>query len=167
MIDLSTAPTSPFEPTPQHARLARLAGAFRGTSSTWLDPQKPAEQTPIEAAIESVLGGRFLRITYTSTVSGKPHAGEMLFAYEKEERRHTMAWIDSFHSGGGILLSVGEASPPEDGPVSVLTHYGPPDQRWGWRTALHLDAERPLLEAFNIPPDGTSHPALRIELARA
>ena len=166
-IDIVDAPVTAFEGTKHHQRLAALPGDWRGTTLTWLDPTKAPEESPVNMRVESVLGGRFLRIQYASTVMGKPHAGEMLVAFEKDEDRFTIAWIDSFHTGSALMTSIGDKAPGAEGNVSVLGSYAAGDQRWGWRTVLHPHPERFVIEAFNIDPDGTEYPALKTQLARA
>ncbi len=166
LIDIASAPTTPFEPTNHHTRLVALAGLWEGQTTTWLDPNAPAEESRIEMRVESVLGGRFLRIQYASVIIGKPHAGEMLVAYEKDEQRYSLAWIDSFHTGSALMLSTGTRAPSVDGAISVLGSYAAGDQRWGWRTVIHPHPERLVIEAVNIAPDGTEYPALKTQLAR-
>lgn len=166
-IDIVDAPVSAFEGTKHHARLALLAGDWKGTTTTWFDPSAPPEESAVQMRVESVLGGRFLRLQYASTITGKPHAGEMLVAFEKDEDRFSVAWIDSFHTGSALMVSLGDEAPDAEAPVSVLGSYAAGDQRWGWRTVMHPHPERFVIEAFNIAPDGKEHPALKTELARA
>lgn len=165
-IDLATIPTAPFDPTKAHSQLALLAGAWEGTTTTRFDPSAPAEESRTRAHVQAILGGRFLRIQYTGTVSGAAHAGEMLFAYEKDEQRYSLAWVDSFHTGTALMHSTGDVTAP-DGPISVLGSYGAGGQRWGWRTTLHASPERLVLEAFNVAPDGQEDPAVKTVLERA
>jgi hypothetical protein len=168
-IDIVSAPTSAFEGTKHHARLAVLAGTWKGTTATWLDPSSkdPSEEAAVDVRVESVLGGRFLRIQYASTAMGKPHAGEMLVAFEKDDDRWAVAWIDSFHTGSMLMHSTSNRTPNAEEPISVLGSYpAGPDQRWGWRTVIHPHPERFVIEAFNVKPDGTEEPALKTQLTR-
>lgn len=164
-IALATAATSPFEPTPEHARFLPLAGLWEGPTTTWFDPSTPPDHNHTQACFEAVLGGRFLRLQYSGTVIGKPHAGEMLFAYEIDEKRYSLAWIDSFHTGTMLMISVGNIT--ADGAISVLGSYAAGDQRWGWRTVLHPNPDNLILEAFNVMPDGTEYPAIKTCFARS
>ena len=163
-IDLAHAPTTPFDPTNEHARLAPFAGAWEGAITTWFDPSTPPEESRTRASIELVLGGRFLRVQYTGTVTGKAHAGEMLLAYEKDEKRYSLAWIDSFHTGTALMVSIGDATP--DGAISVLGSYAAGEERWGWRTVLRAEPDDLVLEAFNVAPDGKEYPAVRTRFRR-
>ncbi len=163
-IDVATASVTPFEATKHHAQLAPLVGSWEGSTKTWFDPSKPPEESRTQARVESVLGGRFLRIQYAGTAMGKPHAGEMILAYEKDEKRYALAWIDSFHTGTLLMSSTGTST--DDGVVSVLGSYPAGEQRWGWRTVIHTNPERFVIEAFNISPDGHEDPAIKTELRR-
>lgn len=163
-IDLSSAPTTSFTPSAEHARLSPLTGEWTGQTRTWLEPGQPPEETVTEARVESILGGRFLRVQYTGTVMGKPHAGEMLFAFEVDAKEHSLAWVDSFHTGTALMLSKG--APSADGAVSVLGSYAAGAERGGWRTVLRPDSARLVIEAFNIAPAGEEYPAIRTELLR-
>ena len=118
-MDLSTAATGPFSPTEFHARLARLAGRWKGTAKTFADPSNPdaAESAPWEGAIEMILGGRYLRFTYASQAFGQPIAGDLTIAYEKGDRLFRTSWIDSLHTGGAILVS--ESKPVAEGAVAA------------------------------------------------
>jgi hypothetical protein len=164
-IDLCRADTAPFTATDGHHDLAALAGGWRGRTRTWFDPSAPPEETETTARIDVVLGGRFVRLEYTGTVMGKPHAGHMLIGYEPTERRFTAVWVDSFHMSPSMMVSTGDRGP--DQTISVLGSYAAGEERWGWRTVLRADGpERLLLEAFNISPDGTEYPAVATTLTR-
>ena len=165
-IDLAQAETAPFALTDGHRDLAALAGRWRGTTRTWLDPSAPPEETSTTARIEPILGGRFVRIEYRGTVMGKPHCGEMLLGYEPDRRLFSAAWVDSFHSSPGMMVSTGERG--GDGAVSVLGSYEGGGERWGWRTVLRVSGSDELvIEAFNVAPDGTEYPAVSSVLGRS
>jgi hypothetical protein len=161
--DATEAPTAPFTDGPEHQRLRSLVGTWDGLVRTWFEPDKPPDETRLAARIDALLGGRFVRIDYQGTAMGKPHAGQMLLAYERDERRYAMAWLDSFHTGTALMLSTGQAD--ADGAVSVLGSYAAGDERWGWRTVFRF-GDRPVIQAFNIPPGMDEVPAIEIRLTR-
>lgn len=165
-VDLAHAATAPFSPTDGHRDLAALAGRWRGTTRTWLDPSAPPEETSTTARVDVILGGRFVRLEYRGTVMGKAHAGEMLLGYEPEKRLFTAIWADSFHSSPGMMVSIGERG--TDGSVSVLGSYEGGGERWGWRTVLRASGpDEVVIEATNIAPDGTEYPAIASTLVRS
>jgi hypothetical protein len=173
-MELVTVATGPFSPTDAHARLARLAGRWKGTARTYADPENPeaAEVAPWEGTIEMLLGGRFLRFTYASRAMGQPIAGELTIAYEKGDRVFRMSWIDSLHTSPAILVS--ESKPIAEGAaapamISGLGSYfaGEGQPRWGWRTELDDQTDGALrLRMFNIQPGAEETIGVDIELTR-
>lgn len=160
-----TAPTSPFEPTPQHQALAELAGRWSGDTELYLDPAAAPETSPTWATIEPLLAGRWLRIEYRGTATAQPHAGALILGYHRDAGAFEAAWIDSFHTGTAMMMSVGEAR--ADGVISVLGSYAAGAERWGWRTTLRrAGADALLIESFNVTPDGQEFPAVVTRLRR-
>jgi hypothetical protein len=134
--------------------LARLTGAWEGVTRTWFEPGRLADESPWRGDIQAALNGRCLTYRYEGTIQGEPLRGLALFAYNAGSRQFEMAWIDSFHTGGGILSSQGE---PAEGGFWVLGSYpapgGEPD--WGWRTEVQLHSpDRLQITAYNISPAG-------------
>jgi len=161
----AAAPTAPFEPTPQHRALAELVGRWTGDTDLHLDPAAPPETTPVELTIEPLLAGRWIRLEYRGTAMGAPHAGALLLGYHRDAGAFEAAWVDSFHTGTAIMMSVGEAR--ADGAISVLGSYTAGDERWGWRTTLRREgADALVIEALNITPDGQAAPAVVTRLRR-
>jgi hypothetical protein len=171
-MQLSAVATGPFTPTDVHARLARLAGRWKGTARTYADPSNPeaAEVAPWEGTIEMLLGGRFLRFAYVSRAMGQPIAGELTVAYEKGDRLFRMSWIDSLHTSPAILVS--ESKPVPEGAVATIsalgTYFaGEGQPRWGWRTELDDQTDGALrIRMLNIMPDGDESLGVDIELTR-
>ncbi len=162
--DATSAPTAPFEPTPQHQALADIAGRWSGDTELYLDPSAPPELSHIDATIETLLGGRWIRIDYRGTAMAQPHAGVLLLGFHRDANVFEAAWIDSFHTGTSMMMSVGE--PLADDAVSVLGSYAAGGARWGWRTTLRRTPSELVIESFNITPDGQSHPAIVTRLRR-
>lgn len=161
------APTAPFAPTDEHRRLHRLAGAWSGTARTWFGPGSPAMEAPWAGEITPLLGGRFVRFTYRSSLEGKPLAGELTVGFHVGEGEWTAAWLDSFHTGTDLMRSVGPKR--EAGPIGFAGTYfaAPGHPRWGWRTELDDGAEGALrLRMYNVTPDGQEALGVEVELTR-
>lgn len=164
-IDLTSSATAPFEASAEHELLQTFVGRWGGPTQLWLDPEKPPEETLTELDAESVLGGRWLRLSYRGVAFGKPHAGQMLLGFHKDESQLELAWIDSSHTGTSIMLSRGK--PTAVGVVDVLGSYAGGEERWGWRTVLHCPSPGELvIEAFNISPQGLEERAIQSRLTR-
>lgn len=151
-----------FEAGPQHALLARMVGAWEGPTMTWLDPSGLPDGSSWKGRVERVLDGRFVRFTYTGTVGGKPHAGELLLGWEKSEAQWTATWIDSFHTGTGVIVFHGTGDV-----FDVQGTYPAGPQRWGWRIRITQDTPDDLaLEHWNIEPGGSTDRAITTRMKR-
>ena len=162
-IDVGNAEVAPFDAKSEHDLLAKFAGSWKGPAKTWFEPGKEPESSTWTAEGERILGGRFVRLDYRGTAMGKPHAGEMLLAYERDEARFTCVWIDSFHTGTLALVFHGTA----DGDALTFEGtYPAGKERWGWRTTLRASSGGVVVDMTNIEPNGTEHRAVNVMLAR-
>lgn len=147
-----------------HALLARLAGAWTGSSKTWFEPDKLADESPFEGRFTSALEGRFLLFDYTSELQGQPRGGRAWYGYHLDGECFTKAWIDSFHTGTDIMTFTGAAVA---GGFEVAGEYaagdGPP---WGWRSRVELEGDRLVITDFNVTPDGQAARAVETILRR-
>jgi hypothetical protein len=157
--------TAPFDAAPAHRALTALVGGWSGTTRTWLNPVAPPDEHPTRATISSLLDGRWIRIDYHGVVMKTPHAGEMIIGFHKDAAEYEMLWIDSFHTGSAMMMSVGGTGP--DGEIRVLGSYAAGRERWGWRTVITVGADELVIDAFNISPAGHEDPAIHTRLRRA
>lgn len=165
-MNLENETTKPFDPAPEHTRMARWEGEWRGIARTWLDPAQPPTEATLEGRIAPLLGGRFVRFTYRSSLNGAPLAGELLIAFETSEKVWRTSWIDSFHTGSAILVSTSE---PEAKDLNVRgTYFAAPEQpRWGWRTELLDPTDADLsLRMYNVSPEGKEDLGVEVALHR-
>lgn len=161
VLNATTWPSSAaltFEPSSaEHPKLQALAGRYLGLTKTWLDPTQPPEESTAELRIESIFGGRWLRLEQHGTCMNQPHAGEMLLGFHRDADQFELAWVDSFHTGSAIMFSTGPRR--EDGLIAVTGCYLAMQERWGWRT--EFDNRNGLTtRAFNIMPSGDESPAI-------
>jgi hypothetical protein len=159
-VDTTTAATKPFEPGPEHQRLLAMVGGWQGQIETWFDADAEPEVSATRAHVVALLGGRFVRISYTSTAMGSPHAGEMIVGFSRDEGLWTMAWIDSFHTGTATMFFTGKDA------INVLGSYAAGNERWGWRTTFDLAGDTLTIASFNIPPGRNEERAIRTVLRR-
>jgi hypothetical protein len=140
-------------PGGRHHLLARLAGNWSGTTRTWFEPGKLADESPSRARIRPVLDGRFAVLEYEGAIRGNPLFGMAIIGFHIDASLYTMAWVDSFHLGTATMHSEGQ---PRENGFSVLGHYDvPQSEPWGWRTELELRPDGRLrITAYNIPPGG-------------
>ena len=129
----------------------------------WLDPQAPPEETAGELHVEALGGGRWLRLQEQGRVADRPHTGEALLGFHRDAQQFELCWVDSFHTGSAMMLSVGAVR--ADGVISVTGSYAAGGERWGWRTELRLEPTL-TVRAVNISPAGEEHPAIESRWTR-
>ena len=79
-----------------HFQLARLEGAWEGTTKVWFEPDKPVDESPVVGNMRLILDGRFIMHGYKGSFGGKPLEGLAIYGYNPELQKIQATWIDSF-----------------------------------------------------------------------
>ena len=114
--------SEPSNNSPHHF-LARLAGAWAGTSRTWLEPEGIPTESPTQGSIQLLLGGRFALYLYQSSMDGEPQLGMFTFGFNTILDRYEASWLDSFHNNTAMMFCTGAAL--DDGFMLIGTYPDP------------------------------------------
>lgn len=150
---------TPNLPTPQHAAFAAFTGTWSGTTKLYFEPGVLHSEDPIAASVHVVSGGYALLFGYVGAHGDERTHGTMLVSYDAAADRHSVAWVDTFHSRSMMGLS-GDRAP--EGTVRVEGTYEAEGQTWGWQIALSVEASNAIaLRMYNVIPGEA--PALAVE----
>ncbi|MGA2361698.1 MAG: DUF1579 domain-containing protein [Candidatus Aminicenantales bacterium] len=90
-----------------HAYLKQYVGKWKVEVTMWTFPGSPATASETAAKGELILGGRFLRMTYSGTMMGQPFEGVQTLGYDNLQKKYVSLWIDStstaFYQTTGIF----------------------------------------------------------------
>jgi hypothetical protein len=144
--------TKAATPGAQHAMLAKMAGEWTATVKMQMDPSQPAEEATGTSVVTSVMDGRYIQESNTSTMMGMPFSGMGITGYDNVIGKYVSTWIDNM--GTGIMTSTGTA----DASGKVITWNGmmsdpvtgkPAKARM---IATIIDDNHHTFEMFSVPP---------------
>jgi len=102
MMDAMMKAMTPGE---QHAKLAEMAGDWKLTVTSWMDPSQPPMVAEATAHREMALGGRVLHESVQGTMMGMPFEGEGETGYDNVTGEYWSTWMDNMSTG--VTLSTG------------------------------------------------------------
>ncbi len=137
-------------PGPEHARLAALAGDWKMTVKTWMDPAAPPEMAGGTVHRRMILGGRYLEETVESTMMGQPFEGRGLTGYDNVTGKYWSTWVDSMSTG--LMTSTGSFD-PETGIGTFWGTYVDPGSGQEGRnksTVEHVSDDREVFTMYDV-----------------
>jgi len=159
MMEIMTKYATPGD---HHKHLEWMVGAWTTKSSFWPAPGAPPLESAGKARHSSLLGGRFVRVTYEGDFSGQLFTGEGTVGYDKFKNKYVESWQDNF--GTMMLYATGEC----DGQGKVRIMRGDVDDvmagKPSWfREVYRFDGpDRYTLEMWGPGPDGKEFRAFEI-----
>jgi len=141
-------------PGPEHAELAKMAGEFKMTVKSWMEPGGEPTVETATASRKMIMGGRYLEETVHGTVMGQPFEGRGLTGYNNVTGTWWGTWLDNMSTG--IMTSDGEWD-FEKGIGVFYGDYVDPMTKVIEETrgvVTKLDGGNELMEMFMITPTG-------------
>ncbi|HUR82981.1 MAG TPA: DUF1579 family protein [Thermoanaerobaculia bacterium] len=133
---------------------------WSGTCDVWLDPPNPPAHADITATTSQVLDGKTTQIDYRSSVKGKRSDGVMLVGTDIGNNKPCLTWIDTYHTGGNVMLFATDA----DG--SLIGNWDAGGEVWRWRIRIE-EGDELRIRHFIITPAGEEGPAIEVILRAA
>jgi len=101
-----------------HQMMAESSGEWNSSITMWADPSQPPQKMDGSCTNEMIMGGRYLKLSYKSTMMGMPFEGMMLLGFDNAKKEFTSVWYDNM--GTGTSVSTGTYNSQE----STLTLMG-------------------------------------------
>jgi hypothetical protein len=98
--------TEYMTPGPMHQLIAKMEGNWK-TVMTFTDPESGNEmKSEGKASFQLILGGRYMKSSYTGEMMGMPFEGFGLDAYDNGNKQFVSIWADNM--GTGIMVMKGK-----------------------------------------------------------
>ena len=99
--------TKAATPGAQHAMLTKMAGEWTATVKFQMDPSQPWQEATGTSVVTTLMDGRYIQESNTSTMMGMPFLGMGITGYDNVIGKYVSTWIDNM--GTGIMTSTGSA----------------------------------------------------------
>lgn len=151
-----------------HHLFSQMEGSWEGMARTWFDPNELSDESPVQANMRLILGGRFLMIGYAGSMQGRPLEGLMIIGKQLTTDKFQCVWLDSFHTGTDMMFSESKRNADVLSVLGTYVYAGPEKEEiWGWRTKIELlNNDELLITAFNVTPAGEESKATEVLFKR-
>lgn len=95
-------------PGAHHKHFADYVGEWDAQVRTWESPGSEPMVSAGTSTYEVIMGGRFLKQTFHSTMMGMPFEGLGLSGFDNTTGKHTVMWIDNMNTQ--MMYSAGDCS---------------------------------------------------------
>gem|GEM_PF-357321 len=93
-----------------HAYFKQFVGEWKATATMWMTPGAPPAKSENRARAELILGGRFLKMTYSGTMMGQPFEGFQIMGYDNLQKKYIILWMDNTSTAVYQTAGVRDAS---------------------------------------------------------
>lgn len=121
--------------------LSTHVGTWEGSWSTFLEPNQPYDESPIEATIS--YDGDTVVISYVASIAGEAVTGTLRWAEDGDTT--TVEWSDSWHTAGKTEHLVGTGGAPPSYEYSG-------DDPWVWDTLVEATDSGVTITHHNAGP---------------
>ncbi|HEX7502355.1 MAG TPA: DUF1579 family protein [Acidobacteriota bacterium] len=151
-------------PNEHHEFLKKFSGDWGVQMTFWTAPGKPPVTSRATAMSDVRFGGRFLFISFTGEMMGKPFAGQQIVGYDNMEKMYNTFYMDNTSTHifvtkgvrlGDVISETGSWPDPVTGRVSGVHAR---------TTFLNNDEYR--YEQFMVQDDGTEVKMLELRCQR-
>lgn len=144
--------TKAATPGAQHAMLGKMAGEWTATVKFQMDPSQPWQEATGSSVVTSLMDGRYIQESNTSTMMGMPFSGMGITGYDNVIGKYVSTWIDNM--GTGIMTSTGTS----DAAGKVINWNGTMSDPLTGKPAKArmvttvIDDNHHTFEMFSVPP---------------
>lgn len=136
-------------------------GVWMGSWTTWLEPDEVYGQSPFVATVDSLhdglgVAGQYHAVLDTE-VSGYLFGGPTRSGW-------SMSWIDTFHTNGLVMTSLGET---QGDALVVSSDYLTDGETWTWSSEYRVTDSAMWIRHFNQGPGSERYLAVEVQLSRA
>jgi hypothetical protein len=142
-------------PGTHHKLFDTMVGEFTVTGKMWMGPGAQAQ--PLDPGVqkgELILGGRYLRTTFTGQMMGMPYHSEGTMAYDNFRQKYMMSYLDDM--GTTISTAAGDY----DEATKTLTLLGKMDDPMANKKDVDIkyiyrfpDAKTTVFEMWDMSPE--------------
>lgn len=147
-----------------HQSFAKMAGNWTAVITNYMNGQEMKSDGT--ASYEMILGGRYLKSTFKSSIMGMPMEGFGLDGYDNATQEYLSVWMDNF--GTGIMYLKGKL---DEATKSVIYNGTSVDPMTGKNLpvktiAKNIDDDHSIMEMYMIT-DGKEVKSMHVEYTRS
>jgi hypothetical protein len=153
-------------PGPSHELLATNAGEWKTSAKFWMNPGDEPSLSEGTATGEMVLGGRYLKFSYSSNVMNMPMEGMSLDAFDNASKEFINVWIDNM--GTGVLVARGTYD-EETKTINYKGSFMDPmsGKEMNFRETMEfVDDNTRHMEMFMIMDDGSEFKSMEVDYVK-